>query len=131
MTIVNLTPHPIRLYGWDVPDRFDLGEHEPTTVFEPSGDVARIGEIELGTQTMRGCDVRIEFVEFHHANGLPPIYESFDTNVAWYITSLALALQMAALPRGRGGRNDLLVPFREIRNPEGTTIGCRTLALPV
>ncbi len=129
--IVNLTPHPVRLYGWDVPDRFNVGEYEPTTVFEPAGVVARIGEIELGTQSMRGCDVRIEFVEFHHANGLPPMYDNFDSNTTWYITSLALALQMCALPRERGGRNDLLVPFREIRNLEGTVIGARTLALPV
>jgi hypothetical protein len=131
MSITNLTPPPIRVYGWDVPERFTLGEHEPQYVIEPSGKVARIGEIELGTQSLRGCGTRVEFVEFHHANGLPPIYESFDTNTDWYVVSLALALQMGALPRERGGRNDLLVPFREIRNPEGTVIGCRSLALPV
>lgn len=125
--LVNLTPHPIRIYGWDVPDRFNLGDHEPHTVLEPSGTVARIGEIELGTQTLRGCDTSVEFVEFHHANGLPPKYDNWDANTTWYVVSLALALSMV----GEHGRNDLLVPFREIRNPEGTTIGCRTLVLPV
>jgi hypothetical protein len=127
MPLINLTPHPIRIYGWDVPDRFNLGDHEPQTVLEPSGTVARIGEIELGTQTLRGCDTHVEFVEFHHANGLPPKYDNWDANTTWYVVSLALALSMV----GEHGRGDLLVPFREIRNPEGTTIGCRSLALPV
>jgi hypothetical protein len=128
--ITNLTHHPIRIYGWDVPDRFALGEHEPSMIIEPSGTVARIGEIELGTQSLRGCDTRIEFVEFHHANGLPPKYDNFDANTDWYVVSLALALSLAN-EKGPGHRNDLLVPFREVRNLEGTVIGCRTLALPV
>jgi len=127
--LVNLTPHPIRIYGWDIPDRIDPAEYEPAHVIEPSGDVARIGEIELGTQTLRGCDARVEFVEYRHANGLPPKYENFDTNTTWYIVSLALALSMAG--EGPGHRNDLLVPFREIRNLDGAVIGCRSLALPV
>lgn len=130
--ITNLTSHPIRVYGWDVPDRFNLGDHEPVTVYEPSGTVARIGEIELGTQTLRGCDARVEFVEFHHANGLPPRYENFAANTDWYIVSLALALSMGGPETGPASRrNDLLVPFREVRNLDGTVIGCRSLALPV
>ena len=131
MTVTNLTPHPIRIYGWEVPDRFELGEHEPQEVLEPSGTVARIGEIELGTQAMRGVPMRVEYVEFGHSTGLPPKYEDFDTNTDWYVVSLPLALQMAYMSRDHGGRNDLLVPFREIRNKEGTVIGCRSLALPV
>jgi hypothetical protein len=131
MTITNLTPHPIRIYGWGVPDRIDPADHEVPFTLEPSGTVARIGEIELGTQTMRGVPVPVEYVEFHHVNGLPPVYENYDDNTEWYVVSLALALQMVALPRDRGGRNDLLVPFREVRNLDGTVIGCRSLALPV
>lgn len=126
--IVNLTPHPIRIYGWDVPDRFALGEHEPTMTIEPSGTVARLGEIELGTQYLRHLDTPVEYVEFGHANGLPAAPER-GTHVAehpvdWLVVSLALALAMPHRP-------DLLVPFREIRNPEGTAIGCRSLARPV
>ncbi len=129
MSITNLTPHPIRIYGWDVPDKFDPSEHEPQFVLEPSGAVARIGEIELGTQTMRGVPVRVEYVEFHHANGLPPKYDNWDNNTDWYVVSLALALSLVGenIP---GRRNDLLVPFREVRNLDGTVIGCRSLALP-
>jgi hypothetical protein len=129
--IVNLTPHPIRIYGWDVPDRFALGEYEPITVVEPSGTVARIGEIELGGNHLRGCDAPVEMIEYRHVNGLPPIYENWDNNTTWYIVSLALALACGNPDDKISFRNDLLVPFREIRNPEGTVIGCRTLALPV
>jgi hypothetical protein len=130
VAITNLTPHPIRIYGWDVPDQFDLGEYAPVKVYKPSGTVARIGQIELGTQTMRGCDTHIEFVEFHHSTGMPPKYDNFDANTEWYIVSLPLALAFAESPEP-AHRNDLLVPYREIRNREGTVIGCRSLALPV
>ncbi|MEO3929260.1 hypothetical protein ABGB07_36225 [Micromonosporaceae bacterium B7E4] len=126
MKLVNLTPHPIRIYGWKVPDRFNLGDYEPTTIIEPSGEVARIGEIELGTQYM-GLGTPVEYVEYRHAIGLPPYVghdESRDRDT-WYVVSLALAL---ALVEKRG---DLLVPFREVRNREGTVIGCRSLARPV
>jgi hypothetical protein len=44
---------------------------------------------------------------------------------AWYVVSLALALAFAEK------RGDLLVPFRDVRNSEGTVIGCRSLARPV
>jgi hypothetical protein len=130
MTITNLTPHPIRVYGWDVPDRFNVGEHEPAEVYEPSGVIARIGEIELGTQPLRGGG-SVEFVEFHHANGLPvrPEGWTWDANTEWYVVSLALALSMVR-EDVVGRRNDLLVPYRELRNHEGTVIGCRILALP-
>lgn len=117
--LVNLTPHPIRIYGFDVPDRFEPGEHEPQWTIEPSGNVARLGEIDLGTQYLRNCEVPVEYIEYRHANGLPARIED-----VWCVVSLALAL---ALPE----RPDLLVPYREIRNPAGTVIGCRMLARPV
>lgn len=124
--IINLTPHPIRVYGLDVPDRFALGDHEPILVLEPSGTVARIGEIDLSMHFLRGCHAPVSFVEYRHANGLPPKHDGpWDQNTTWYLVSLALALSMA------GQRGDLLIPYREVRNHEGTVIGCRTLALPV
>lgn len=129
--LTNLTPHPIRVYGWDVPDRFELGEHEPWLTLPPSGTVARIGEIDLGGTHLPGCDAPIEMIEYRHANGLPPKHStSWDANTDWYVVSLALALAMAETA-GSAHRNDLLVPYREIRNPEGSVIGCRALALPV
>ncbi|MGI5144779.1 hypothetical protein ACQEVC_45430 [Plantactinospora sp. CA-294935] len=127
--LVNLTPHPIRIYGWDVPDRFNLGDHEPQMVIEPSGTVARIGEIELGTQYLQDCPTSVEFVEYRHANGLPPRPEKgspeWENPTTWYVVSLALALAQA------GHRTDLLAPFREVRDLSGTVIGCRSLAHPV
>jgi hypothetical protein len=123
--LINLTPHPIQIYGWDVPDRFDPAEFEPQWVIEPSGTVARIGEIDLGTQHPRNCPVAVEYVEYRHANGLPKpdVLRGGDYDT-WYVVSLALAL--AATDRG-----DLLVPYRELRNHDGTVIGCRLLARPV
>lgn len=128
--ITNLTPHPIRIYGWDVPDRFNLGDHEPYRVIEPFGPVARIGEIDLSATTLPGCDAPVEMIEYRHANGLPPKHTvPWDRNTDWYVVSLALALSLAGDREWH--RNDLLVPYREIRNFDGTVIGCRTLALPV
>lgn len=125
--LVNLTSHPIRIFGWDVPDRFtNLDDHKPTLVVEPSGQVARIGEIELGTQAI-GVATPVEYVEYRHANGLPPLHtkrgaKDWDRPPVFYIVSLALALAQA------GNRTDLLVPFREIRDLSGSIIGCRSLA---
>lgn len=125
MSLINLTPHPIRVYGFDVPNRFDPADHEPQWVIEPSGTVARIGEIELGTQYLRDCEVPVEYVEYRHVNGLPdPQRVKGGGYATWHIVSLALALACEA-------RGDLLVPWREVRNLEGTTIGCRLLARPV
>jgi hypothetical protein len=124
--IVNLTPHPIRLYGFGAPDRFNLGDHEPIEVIEPSGKVARLGENELGTTRVH--DVPVELVEYRpYKSALPdpdPLGTGYGTYYGtYYVVSLVLAL---ALNRG-----DLLVPYREIRNHDGTVIGARILARPV
>lgn len=127
--LVNLCAHPIRIYGWRVPERFDLGEHEPLLTVEPSGTVARIGQIELGTQYLKNCPAPVEYVEYRMANGLPPRpamnSPEWHAPTTWYVVSLALALAQA------GYRPDLLVPYQEVRNLEGTVIGCRSLARPV
>lgn len=44
----------------------------------------------------------------------------------WYIVSLATALAAALAT----GRNDLLVPYDQIRDEDGRIIGCRELARP-
>jgi hypothetical protein len=124
VTLVNLTPHPIRIYPPDTPGQIDAwGSHLPTLVLEPCGQVARIGMIELGTQNL-GVDVPVEYVEYHHAVNLPaPI------KATWFVVSLALAISKTYLKEG--GRADLLVTYREVRNLDGTVIGCRGLARPV
>lgn len=127
MSIINLTPHPIRIYGGSVPDRFNPGDHDPIRVLEPATDIptARIGQIDLGTFYIHG--IPVEYVEFTSHGGLQnPIPEPVDG--VYYVVSLVVAIQQTyAMNR----RADLLVPYREVRNNEGTVIGCRELAMPV
>ncbi len=131
MSVTNLTPHPVRIYGWDVPDRFEVGDHDPVIELPPAGSVARIGQIEIGAGHLRGCDAPVEMIEYRHVGGIPPKYETWDTNTTWYVVFLPVALACNNPDDKVNFRNDLLVPFREIRNGDGTVIGCRALALPV
>jgi hypothetical protein len=102
VTLVNLTPHPINLYGKR------SVEEGPEEVIPPSGTVARIATIELGT------GAGYELVEYGHANDLPPRVDG-----THYIVSLVVALAVH--------RDDLLAPYLEVRNESGTMIGCRLL----
>ena len=106
MTLVNLTPHPIAIYG----NR--TVEEGPQEVIPPSGTVARLATIELGTQNS-GTAV-YELVEYGHAHDLPPRRDGTDC-----IVSLVVALAVH--------RDDLLAPYVEVRNEQGTMIGCRYL----
>lgn len=114
--ILNLTPHPIRLYSNTREDGTDDLDSHLRKVIEPEPKPARLATIELGTQPGG-----IELVEYGHANDLPPKRDGVR-----YVVSLAVALSL--VPRGR---DDLLVPYREVRNASGTVIGCRQLAQPV
>lgn len=105
--LVNLTPHPIAIYG---PER--TLEDGPRDVIPPSGTVARLATIELGSQS--GTVYPYELVEYGHAHDLPP---KADGTV--YIVSLVVALAVH--------RDDLLAPFIEVRNGDGTMVGCRFL----
>lgn len=114
--ILNLTPHPIRLYDNEREDGIDDLELHLRYVIQPEPKPARLATIELGTQADG-----IELVEFGHRADLPPKRDGVQ-----YVVSLVVAL--ALVPQGR---NDLLVPYREVRNASGTVIGCRQLAKPV
>lgn len=115
-TIVNLTPHSIRIYHPNTPDRIADVAHGLLHLIPPSGTVARLATIDLGTwYSIDG--VPIEGVEYGHAHDLPPKQEGVH-----YVVSLALAL-------GQPHRDDLLVPYSEVRNTDGTVVGCRLLAL--
>lgn len=113
--ILNLTPHPIRLYTNEREDGVDDLEPHLRKVIEPEATPARIGMVELGTQ-----GDGIELVEYTHTQGLPPKRDGVR-----YVVSLVVALAVAHK------RSDLLVPYREVRNSTGTVIGCRQLAQPV
>lgn len=125
--IINATPHPIRIYRSDVPDRIDPDEHEPVAVYDVGRGVmpARIGEIPLGTQYIDG--VPVEYVEYTSHGGLVNPLPS-PLAGTWFVVSLVVAIQQTY---GMGRRDDLLVPYREVRNLDGTVIGCRQLARPV
>jgi hypothetical protein len=84
----------------------------PKEVIPPSGTVARLATIDLGTQ-VSGTAV-YELVEYGHAHDLPQPQDGMD-----YIVSLVVALACH--------RDDLLAPYVEVRNEEGTMIGCRYL----
>lgn len=86
-------------------------------VYPPSGKLARLATIDLGTNRYEGIDAPVELVEFHHLTVAPPRIEG-----THYIVSLPVAL---VAPRG-----DFLVPYDEVRDAEGRIIGCRLLAKP-
>lgn len=112
--ILNLTPHPIRLYAHDREDGSDDLDAGLVETIPPEPIPARLATIELGG------GVHFELVEFGHAQNLPPKRDGVQ-----YIVSLVVALALA------DRRSDLLVPYREVRNSTGTVIGCRALAQPV
>ncbi|KAB1146840.1 hypothetical protein F7R91_14790 [Streptomyces luteolifulvus] len=114
--ILNLTPHPIRLYSNDREDGIDDLDLHLREVIPPEPKPARLATIELGTQADG-----IELVEYGHAHDLPPMRQ--DVRL---VVSLVVALSLVTR-----GRDDLLVPYREVRNSAGTVIGCRQLAQPV
>jgi hypothetical protein len=114
--ILNLTPHPIRLYMNAREDGSDDLEPHLREAIEPEAKPARLAMVELGTQPDG-----IELVVYSHAHDLPPKRDGVQL-----IVSLPVALSL--LTRGR---DDLLVPYREVRNATGTVIGCRQLAQPV
>ena len=113
--ILNLTPHPIRLYANEREDGIDDLEPHLQAVIPPEPTPARLATIELGTQ-----GDGVELVEYGHAHDLPPKREGVR-----YVVSLVVALAL------NDRRSDLLVPYREVRNASGTVIGCRQLAQPV
>jgi hypothetical protein len=107
MELVNLTPHPVAIYG-----NSPL-EDGPREVIAPSGTVSRLATIELGTQYAAPL-LSYELVEYGKAHDLPQPAEG-----VLYIVSLVVALAVH--------RDDLLAPYIEVRNAEGTMVGCRFL----
>ena len=98
---VNLTPHPINVYG-----KRSL-EEGPEGVIQPSGDVARLATIDLGGGG------EIAYVEYGRIDGLPQPVAGVN-----YVVSLVVALAAR-------GRSDLVAPWLEVRNETGTVVGCR------
>src|SRR6266498_3096071 len=109
--LINLTPHPIRIYAPECPDRVKADSVEPVMTVEPSADhkPARIGEISLGTQNL-GIGVPVEYVEYTSHGGLVhplPPEDEHDPHRTWYIVPLIVALSQGYI---NDTRSDLLVP---------------------
>lgn len=126
--IVNLTPHPLHFYPVDCPDRIEPGQVEPLFTVPPTGQTTRIVENTLGTwfedvfdeDTLSDCKVAVEGVEYGYITGLP--LPDKERRIR-YVVPLVVALAAR-------GRDDLLVPYRDVRNMAGSVIGCRQLAQP-
>lgn len=114
----NLTPHPIRIYAPDRADGIDDLDAGLIRVIDPEPTPARIATIDLGTHYADG--IPVEMVEYGHTHDLPLKHDG-----VLLIVSLVVAL--AKVPHGR---DDLRVPYWEVRNSGGTVIGCRLLAQP-
>ncbi len=131
--IINLTPHPLRIYPPDCPDRVDPAEVEHLFTVAPTGQSARVASEDLGkafednfdgqTPAESTTTVVVEYVNHGSVYGLPPA-DGHSPPRTWYVVALVVALAAHDRP-------DLLVPYREVRNLDGTVIGCRQLARPV
>ena len=106
MSVVNLCPHPI-----DV-----LLDDDNGVTYPPSGTVARLLAHTVGERHLDGIHHEVSLVAFTRAAvDLPDRAPG-----VWYVVSLPFALEHP--------REDLLVPYDEVRDPDGRIIGCRTLA---
>lgn len=116
MSLVNLTPHPVRIYKEDTPDQVEDLDDGVMTVLEPSGTLARLSESVIGEDavfTDEGVEIPISAVSYAKVEGLPAPQQG-----VFYVVPLMTALAAAE-------REDLLVPYEQVRNGEGTVVGCR------
>lgn len=117
--LVNLTPHSIFIFKRDAPDRVEEGDHLKWVahVILKSDTITRLSEIGVSS----GCyidGIPLQYIEYGHLTYSPPKVEK-----TFYIVSLATALAVT-------DRDDFLVPYHEVRNLNGTVIGCKALAKP-
>lgn len=115
--IRNLTPHPINVYRRDDND-LALVHFGPDEVLPVDGPPVRLAMKEH--DVWNDGTVRYTEVEYGAPTDLPPKEEG-----VWLVVSLPVALALY----GRG-RDDLLVPYREVRDERGQVAGCRTFARP-
>lgn len=132
--LINLTPHPIRIYSAETPDRVSDVTDGLLATIPASGTVARVAEYDLGTtehipfETYADGATRIpvELVQFSSVHGLPASKPG-----VYLIVPLVTALSAFAAAHRQGeGRDDLLVPYAQVRNGDNAVVGCRLLARP-
>ena len=107
VTLVNLTPHPLRLV-------FDSGEtHEVPPANEPARVVDRRGAREL-VDTDAGRVEVSDVASGGEVVGLPPASEG-------------VLLVVSRVTASAVRRADLVFPLDEVRDDEGRVVGCRAL----
>lgn len=116
--LVNLTPHPIRVYSAETPDR--IADLDEGLLFEvpPAEKPARIAIIDLGHERYvydeaSGRSTWVDWQQFGQCHDLPRPREG---------TVFIVALVVA---RDQSRRGDLIFPVSEVRNERGTVVGCR------
>lgn len=122
MNLVNLTPHAIHIFHFNVPDRIEPDSFAPVRIIEPASDrPARANEIETGQFFVD--DLLVISVDSGGVSGLPDYAGHMDSRdrTTWFIVSRPVAMS-------KPDRRDLLVPYSEVRNMRGSVIGCRMLA---
>ncbi|MDX3661279.1 hypothetical protein PV646_28575 [Streptomyces sp. ID05-26A] len=127
--LINLTPHPIRIYTPEAPSTVTDIDDGLVTIIPPSGLVARLANadpkgVAFTTRYLPfgEAQIQVERVVFTTVFGLPAKRED-----VYLIVPLVTAL---AEQSENPARDDLLVPHEQVRNAEGTVVGCRTLAQP-
>lgn len=118
MRLVNLTPHPVRIYRADTPDQVRDLDEGVVVVLEPSGMTARLSETVIGEEAAllgEGVEIPVVAVSYAEVKGLPAPQHG-----TAYVVPLVTALAASE-------RDDLLVPYEQVRSPEGAVVGCRKL----
>lgn len=127
--LINLTPHPIRLYSPDAPNVITDSLDWLIAVIPPTSPPVRIAEVDLGRATGISFEtvadgvvsIPVQSIQYGEVHDLPmPRPDVF----------LILPLVALLAVSTRGHRPDLVAPARQVRNPEGTVIGCRAFAIP-
>lgn len=116
MTLINLTPHPIRVYEPGTPSRIDDEDQGVKFVVPPEPQPARLAMISLGQARLVGMDdgrsTYVEWLQFGQCDGIPDAVPGVT-----YIVAMVVA-------RDQTHRSDLVFPRGEIRNARGTVVGC-------
>ncbi|MEV4533403.1 hypothetical protein AB0J82_06180 [Asanoa sp. NPDC049518] len=121
--LINLTPHPMRIFSLDTPSRVDPTTVTPLATIRPPADhpTARLGERRLGPAESPNTGIPISYVAYGTyaaSTTLPP-----NTAGVWFIVSTLVAL-------AHPNRADLLVPYGTIRDLDGNVIGSTGFARP-
>lgn len=126
--LINLTPHPIRLYDHDAPNVISDSLDGLIAVIPPTSPPARVAEVDLGlahsvafeTYTNGMVSIPVQAIQYGEVHDLPmPRPDVF------LIVPLVVLLAVTT----RGYRSDLVAPARAVRNTDGTVIGCRAFAI--